>query len=116
VAEGDLDRPIEPTGPPELASLGRDIEGMRRRLRDEADELRQVRETLAERSPLQLLLRSELEATPDTSDFSVAGRLLPAEGVLGGGLVRRLGPAAWGRGGGSGGHLGARAGGGLVRP
>jgi sigma-B regulation protein RsbU (phosphoserine phosphatase) len=84
VAEGDLDRPIEPTGPPELASLGRDIEGMRRRLRDEADELRQVRETLAERSPLQLLLRSELEATPDTSDFSVAGRLLPAEGVLAG--------------------------------
>ena len=37
VAEGDLDRPIEPSGPPELASLGADVEGMRRRLRNEGN-------------------------------------------------------------------------------
>jgi len=84
VADGDLDRPIDPAGPPELASLGTDIEAMRRRLRDEADELRQVREALAERSPLQLLLREELEASSEGLGTAVAGRLLPAEGVLAG--------------------------------
>ncbi|HMD46392.1 MAG TPA: SpoIIE family protein phosphatase [Acidimicrobiales bacterium] len=84
VAAGDLDRTIEAQGPPEVSSLGRAIEAMRRRLRDEADELRQLRQSLAEHSPLHMLLGSELEASADVAYFSIAGRLLPAEGVLAG--------------------------------
>ncbi len=84
VAGGELNRPVEAQGPPELAALGRDVEGMRRQLRDEGDELRQLRQTLAERSPLHVLLHSELEPTGEASSFAIAGRLLPAEGVLAG--------------------------------
>jgi serine phosphatase RsbU (regulator of sigma subunit)/CHASE3 domain sensor protein len=82
VVGGELDRPVESQGPPELASLGRDVEGVRRRLRDEAEELRQLRQALAEHSPLHVMLHSELESV--TSDPAFAGRLLPAEGVLAG--------------------------------
>jgi len=84
VAGGELDRRVEVQGPPEIASLGRDIEAMRQRLRDETDELRQIRQTLAEHSPLHLLLSSQLEPSGNTSYFAVAGRLMSAEGVLAG--------------------------------
>jgi len=84
VAGGELNRPVEAQGPPELAALGRDVEGMRRQLRDEGDEIRQLRQTLAERSPLHVLLHSELEPTQEASSFAIAGRILPAEGVLAG--------------------------------
>lgn len=84
VAAGDLDRPVLGHGPPELASLGDDVERMRRRLRDEAEELRQVRGALAEHSPLHLLVHSELEPSDEASPLAVAGRQLPAEGVLAG--------------------------------
>ncbi len=84
LAAGELDRPVGALGPPELASLGRDVEGLRRRLRDESDELRQLRQSLMERTPLQALLRSELEPTTGSRDVTVAGRLFPAEGVLAG--------------------------------
>lgn len=84
VAGGKLDRPVEAQGPPELASLGHYVEGMRRQLRNEGDELRQLRQALVERSPLHVLLHSELEPTGDTSSFAVAGRHLPAEGILAG--------------------------------
>jgi serine phosphatase RsbU (regulator of sigma subunit)/CHASE3 domain sensor protein len=84
VAAGDIDRPVRGQGPPEVAALGDDVERMRRRLRDEADELRQLREALAEHSPLHLLVHSELEPSGEAAPLSVAGRLLPAEGVLAG--------------------------------
>jgi serine phosphatase RsbU (regulator of sigma subunit)/CHASE3 domain sensor protein len=84
VAAGDLDRPVLGHGPPELASLGDDVERMRRRLRDDVEELRQVRGALAEHSPLHLLVHSELEPSAETPPLAVAGRQLPAEGVLAG--------------------------------
>ncbi|HVX23002.1 MAG TPA: SpoIIE family protein phosphatase [Acidimicrobiales bacterium] len=82
MAGGALDRPVAPQGPPELAALGHDVEEMRRRLRDEGDELRQLRQALAEHSPLHVMLHSELE--PSAAVPASAGRLLPAEGVLAG--------------------------------
>lgn len=84
VADGDLDRPIGGDGPLEVASLGADVEAMRRRLRDETDEGRQLREALAERSPLQVLLHSELLPSLEVTAPAAAGRLVPAEGVLAG--------------------------------
>lgn len=84
VTEGQLDRPVATTGPVEIANLGRDTEAMRRRLRRDVDELRQLRQALDERSPLQGLIRSELESSAGELGISVASRLLPAEGVLAG--------------------------------
>ncbi len=84
VAEGDVDRPITAHGLREFATLGRSTESMRRALRDDSDELRQLRQALAQRSPLHGLLRSELQSTEDQLDASIAGRLLPADGVLAG--------------------------------
>ncbi len=84
VAGGDIDHPISRSGPPEIEQLGSDAEAMRRRLRDAGDQVRQLSEALAERSPLQGLLRSELEPSDDKLDVSIAARLVPAEGVLAG--------------------------------
>jgi serine phosphatase RsbU (regulator of sigma subunit) len=57
---------------------------MRRRLRAEADELRQLRQALTQRSPLHVLLHSELEPSGEDPPPAVAGRLLSADGVLAG--------------------------------
>lgn len=84
VTEGRLDQPISAQGPIELASLGRDTEAMRRRLQQDVDELRQLRQALDEHSPLEGLVQSELESSDDELELSVAARLLPAEGVLAG--------------------------------
>lgn len=84
VADGQLDRPIAISGLPEMAALGQNTEAMRRRLRDESDQLRQLRQALAQRSPLHGLLRSELQSTEDKLDLSITGRLVPADGILAG--------------------------------
>jgi serine phosphatase RsbU (regulator of sigma subunit)/CHASE3 domain sensor protein len=84
VAQGELDRPILAGGPVELANLGRDVEAMRRRLRDENDEIRQLREALALHRPLYSELQSELEPSAKVHGLEVAGRLVPVEGVIAG--------------------------------
>jgi serine phosphatase RsbU (regulator of sigma subunit)/CHASE3 domain sensor protein len=86
VAAGDLDHQIDPTGPAELAQLGRDVEAMRRRLRDELEDARQSREALEQREPVMARLRDVLAPSLATggTGVTVAGRLVPAEGVLAG--------------------------------
>ena len=84
VAAGSLDRPIPSHGLRELATLGRNTEAMRVALRHDSDELRQLRQALAQRSPLHGLISSELKSSEDRLDASIAGRLLPADGVLAG--------------------------------
>lgn len=83
VAQGDFDKSISTAASAELASLGDDIEAMRRRLRDEADELRQLRQALSQRSPLHQLVKTQLESSADTP-FPLASRVIPAEGILAG--------------------------------
>ena len=48
VAAGALDHVVEPVGPPELASLGRDIEAMRKRITDELAAVEAAKQTLDE--------------------------------------------------------------------
>jgi len=84
VAAGSLDHPIDAHGLRDLATLGRNTEAMRRALRDDSEELRQLRQALTQRSPLHRLISSELKSTEDPLDTSIAGRLLPADGVLAG--------------------------------
>lgn len=84
VAQGELNKIISAKGTSELVLLGQDIEVMRRRLRDEADELRQLRVALNKRSPLQHIVRSELEPDVETSRVEIAGRVLAADGLLAG--------------------------------
>jgi signal transduction histidine kinase len=43
VARGDLQQPIEATGPPELAALGQDIDAMRRKIAADLAEVREAR-------------------------------------------------------------------------
>jgi sigma-B regulation protein RsbU (phosphoserine phosphatase) len=84
VAAGSLDHPIAATGLRDLSTLGRNTEAMRVALRNDSEEVRQLRQALAQRSPLHGLLRSELQSSEDRLDTSIAGRLLPADGVLAG--------------------------------
>ena len=86
VAGGDIDLQIQPSGPPELAELGGHVEAMRRRLRDELDEARAARESLAQEGVVTDLIRAEL-APPEGLEFPgllLHGRVLSAEGVLAG--------------------------------
>ena len=48
VAEGRLERPVSPSGPPELEQLGADVDSMRRRLVDELRQVQQARSGLAD--------------------------------------------------------------------
>jgi serine phosphatase RsbU (regulator of sigma subunit)/CHASE3 domain sensor protein len=86
VAGGRLDRRIVGTGPPEFKKLGRDVEVMRRRIRDELEEARRAMEGLEQNAPLVLSLRSELlsEAAELPDGLRLATRFEPAEGVLAG--------------------------------
>jgi signal transduction histidine kinase len=50
VAAGDLQLALQPDGPPEIASLGRDVEAMRQRINDEVAVLEAARSELDERA------------------------------------------------------------------
>ena len=86
VAGGDIDLQIQPSGPPEVYQLGGDVEAMRRRLRDELDEARTARESLAHEGVLTDLIRNELAPSPApvVPGLDLWGRVLSAEGVLAG--------------------------------
>lgn len=86
VAGGQLGTTIPEEGPPDLAGLGADVEGMRRRLLDEIDDATRAREALNKRGMVVLTLRDELAPRQEVlpPGVSVAARLEPAEGVLAG--------------------------------
>jgi CHASE3 domain sensor protein len=86
VADGDLSRPVAASGPPEVATIGRGAEAMRRRIVAELDAARSATEALDQHSPVVAGLRRELTASPtdDLDGVVVHGVLHAAEGVLAG--------------------------------
>lgn len=83
---GNHGRPIVPSGPSELAVVGRDAESMRRQLVAEIDEARSAREALEHSAPLVAAIRRELSmpTDPRVPGAEVHGEVVPAEGVLAG--------------------------------
>jgi signal transduction histidine kinase len=61
VAGGELTRPVEPSGPPEIEALGVDVEAMRRRIVRELDDVASARADLAERNADLQRSNEELE-------------------------------------------------------
>lgn len=86
VSRGNLRRPITPSGPLELATVGEGVEAMRMRILGELEAVRRANEGLAQRAPAIVALRDAL--SPKTydlpPDFTVAVHFRPAEGVLAG--------------------------------
>ena len=83
---GEHHQPITPTGPTELAAVGRDAEAMRRQLVSEIDEARTARQSLQDKVPVVAAIRRELSqpTDPDIPGVSVHGQVSSAEGVLAG--------------------------------
>ncbi|MGZ4502081.1 MAG: PP2C family protein-serine/threonine phosphatase [Nocardioidaceae bacterium] len=86
VAGGDIDRRVLVVGPPEVAAIAHDAEGMRQRIVSELDTARAATEALQQHSPVVSGLRTELEASSveNLPGVRVFGVLHPAEGVLAG--------------------------------
>jgi serine phosphatase RsbU (regulator of sigma subunit)/CHASE3 domain sensor protein len=89
VSAGDdgHETPILPSGPPELANVGRDAEHLRRKLLGEIDEARAAREALGQDAPGVTAIRRELFPDlpdPDIDGLQVHGVQQPAHGVLAG--------------------------------
>lgn len=79
--------PIEPSGPEEIAAVGRDAEHMRRRLTEEIDQARAAREALTQDAPGVAAIRAELlpdRPEPTVPGLVVRGMQQPAHGVLAG--------------------------------
>ncbi len=85
---GEHHKPITPTGPTELAAVGRDAEEMRRQLVLEIDEARTARESLEgdRAGAVVAAIRRELSTPTDPTIPGVAvhGEVSSAEGVLAG--------------------------------
>ena len=86
VAEGDVSRPVVASGPPEVATIGRGAEAMRRRIVAELDAARSATEALDQHSPVVVGLQRELTPSPteELDGVEVHGVLHAAEGVLAG--------------------------------
>lgn len=86
VARRNHHEPIRPSGPRELANVGRDVESMRRELVAEIDEARSARQALAHGAPVVAAIRHELSRghNPRVPGLVIHGELRPAEGVLAG--------------------------------
>lgn len=81
----DLTTPVRATGPREIVSAARHVEGMRRQLVEQIATARQATEALAQRGPAVLALRAALAPTPTQHPaLELASRLQPAEGLLAG--------------------------------
>ncbi len=78
--------PIEPVGPPELASLAKDAESLRRQLVSEIDEASAARKGLTQDAPLVAAIRSEMQVNSSLHcpGIAIAGLAATAEGVLAG--------------------------------
>lgn len=83
---GNHHRPITPSGPRELAAVGRDAESMRRQLVSEIDDARSARQALEQRAPVVAAIRDELSAATDPSlpGIRLHGEVHAAEGILAG--------------------------------
>jgi CHASE3 domain sensor protein len=87
VASGNLQEPVQGTGPVEFEMLGHDVELMRRRIVDDLEKTQRAVEALEQNAPLVSSLRSQLRATDDATlpdGLRIVGRLEPAHGVLAG--------------------------------
>jgi serine phosphatase RsbU (regulator of sigma subunit)/CHASE3 domain sensor protein len=87
VAAGNLQEPVEGSGPAELEQLGDDVELMRRRIVEDLEETQRAVEALEQNAPLVASLRAQLSATSDAAlpaGLQIVGRLEPAYGVLAG--------------------------------
>ena len=87
VAAGNLQNPVEGTGPVEFEQLGHDVELMRQRIVDDLEETQRAVEALEQNAPLVASLRAQLSATSDATlppGLQIVGRLEPAHGVLAG--------------------------------
>ena len=85
VADGDITHEVAGTGPPDLVSLGRDVEAMRERIVTELDRAVRAREALEQRGELVLRLREGLAPSEaHAPGLPHAARLIPAEGMLAG--------------------------------
>ena len=84
--DGQRNLVITPSGPPELAAVGRDAEHMRRALIVAGDAAAASHAAIEQQSPLVSAIRGELTASPaeDIPGLSIHGELHPAEGVLAG--------------------------------
>jgi serine phosphatase RsbU (regulator of sigma subunit)/CHASE3 domain sensor protein len=78
--------PIEPVGPPELASLAKDAESLRRQVVSEIDEASAARKGLSQDAPLVAAIRSEMQVNSSLHcpGVAIAGLAATAEGVLAG--------------------------------
>ena len=83
---GDKETPIRPSGPPELAEVGRDAEDMRRRLVKEIEEAEQLNKSLGKQNPLVASIRSELTrpSRVPAVGLDIYGEMEPSETVLAG--------------------------------
>lgn len=86
VASGELDHEIPAAGPPELATLGGDVEAMRQRIVSEVDEASRARSSLAQRGMIVLTLRDELAPAgiEPPPGLAIATRFRPAESIVAG--------------------------------
>lgn len=81
----DLSVPVAVTGPREVVSAAREVEGMRQRLVEQVRAARQAEQALAQRGPAVLALRAALAPTlVQPPGVQLASRLDPAEGFLAG--------------------------------
>ena len=86
VTSGRFEQPIASMGPPEIADVGADAEGMRRSLVTEIDSARAARDGLAQDRPLVAAINFELATPTDAAapGYSLRGLRHAAEGVISG--------------------------------
>jgi sigma-B regulation protein RsbU (phosphoserine phosphatase) len=85
VTEGALHEPVVAGGPRDIAELGRQIDGMRRRIVDDLEAAVAAQEALRQQAPAVALLREQLQPSPAPGGrIEVAATFQPAEGVLAG--------------------------------
>jgi serine phosphatase RsbU (regulator of sigma subunit)/CHASE3 domain sensor protein len=84
--EGLHEKPIAPSGPPELRAVGQDAEKMRRELVTEIDRSRMADEGLEQKTPLVAAIRGELSDHHEVRlpGLDLYGLQQPAEGVMAG--------------------------------
>jgi serine phosphatase RsbU (regulator of sigma subunit) len=77
---------IPAIGPPEIARLAHDVERLRRQLNNEVLDAVKAREAVEQSASVLLSLRSELQPELDAlpAEWTVAGQVEPAEGVVAG--------------------------------
>lgn len=84
--EGRHEKPIAPSGPPELRAVGQDAEKMRRELVTEIDRSRMADEGLEQKTPVVAAIRAELSDHHEVRlpGLDLFGLQQPAEGVMAG--------------------------------